>query len=88
MILQVGLSAPRHEEKGHQDEGPGRAYRDVSAVGEDICLPILGGNSPPSRYARQRDRDKQAACNKNQIAVSKHTIESRVKIQDWFLETM
>lgn len=88
MVLQVGLSAPRHEEKGHQDKGPGGAYRDVSPVGEDVCLPILGGNSPPGRYARQRDRDRQAAWNKHQIVVSKHTIESRVKIRDWFLETM
>ena len=65
----------RAEEKGHQDREPGRAYKDMSPVGEDMGLPILEGNSPPCRYVWQGEREKQAAWNKNHIAVSTCTIE-------------
>ena len=87
MIFHPRPSDLRHEEKGHEDREPGRAYKDMSPVG-DTGLPILEGNSPPCRYVWQRDREKQAAWNKNHVAVSTCMIESRVKICNWFLETM
>lgn len=90
VIFQAGPSGPRHEEKGHQDREPepDRAYKDMSPVGEDMGVPVLERNSPPCRYVWQGDREKQAAWNKNHIAVSTCMIESRVKICDWFLETV
>ena len=88
VIFQAGLSGPRRVEKDRGDRELGMAYKNMSPVGEDMGLPILEGNSPPCRYVWQGEREKQAAWNKNHIAVSTRMIESRVKICDWFLETV
>lgn len=77
VIFLAGPNGPRHEEKGHKNREPGRAYKDMSPVGEDMGLPVFG-----------RRIGKQVAWNKNHIAVSTRMIESRVKICDWFPETV
>ena len=49
VIFQAGPSGPRHEEKGHQDREPGRAYKDMSPVGEDMGLPVFGRRTGRSK---------------------------------------
>lgn len=58
----------------------------MSAVEEDMGLPVLEGVVP--QYARQGVRERQAAWNKNHTRRScgPHMIASREKIHDQFLE--
>lgn len=49
VIFQAGPNGPRHEEKGHKNREPGRAYKDMSPVGEDMGLPVFGRRTGRSK---------------------------------------